>query len=185
MTREAPGAVLTVAIGSTNPVKVEAVRRVILPIWPAATLHALAVASGVSAMPMSDDEGERGAVCRAARAREQVYADLGVGLEGAVQELPRGMYVTNWVAVVARDGRTSVAAGARLPLPECVAQQVRAGAELGQVIDRLSGQVEIRQREGTAGFLTCGLVPREEAFRIVVAFALAPFLRRELYDRQV
>jgi inosine/xanthosine triphosphatase len=175
---------LIVAIGSTNPVKVGAVRRVILEVWPEAHLHAVAVASGVSAMPMSDEEGERGALVRATRAREQLDAHLGVGLEGAVHELPLGMYVTNWVAVVARDGRSSVAAGARLPVPECVARQVRAGVELGNVIDHLSGQTGSKQHQGTAGFLTRGLVPREEAFRIAVAFAMVPFLRPELYARQ-
>lgn len=176
---------LTIAIGSTNPAKVDAVRCVVLPIWPDAQLLPVQVDSGVGAMPMSDEEGMRGAQQRARHARESVGADMGIGLEGAICDSPEGMYITNWVAVVHRDGRSSLGNGGRLPLPERIAQELRAGAELGPVIDRYSGQVNSKQHQGAAGYLTLGVIPREMAFRIAVAFALAPFLRPELYALQV
>jgi len=171
-----------IAIGSTNPAKVEAVRAVVLTVWPEATLQPIAVDSGVRAMPMSDQEGIRGAEQRASRARSQLDADLGIGLEGAVQDTLQGMYITNWVAIIDRNGKKSLASGGRLPLPECIARELRAGAELGPIIDRYTGQTNSKHHLGAAGFLTRGLVPRQMAFQIAVAFALAPFLRPELYE---
>ena len=170
-----------VAVGSTNPVKVAAVRGMVVLAWPEAQVKAVAAESGVSEMPMTDDEGRRGALARARAALAAGRADLGVGLEGAVDEGPEGMYLTNWVAVAARDGRVSVTHGGLLPLPACIAERVRRGDELGPVIDEYSGQANSKQHQGAAGFLTAGLLPRERAFETAVALALAPFLRPELY----
>jgi inosine/xanthosine triphosphatase len=172
---------LIIAVGSTNPVKVAAVRRAVCTVWPDARLVPVAVDSSVSAMPTSNAEGQRGALERARRAREIAGADMGIGLEGAVSESPHGMYIANWVAIIDREGRTSLANGGHLPLPECIAQEVRAGAELGPLIDRYSGQTNSKQHDGAAGYLTSGLVPRAMAFQVAVAFALAPFLHPELY----
>jgi len=155
---------LVIAVGSTNPVKVTAVRRIVCTVWPDARLVPVAVDSSVSAMPMSDAEGH-------------------IGLEGAVSESPHGMYIANWVAIIDRGGRTSLANGGHLPLPECIAQEVRAGVELGPLVDRYSGQANSKQHDGAAGYLTSGLVPRAMAFQVAVAFALAPFLHPELYAR--
>lgn len=172
---------LHVAIGSTNPAKVRAVRGAIQTIWPDAVLTPAQVDSGVNAMPLSDDEGAQGALLRARRARELLDADLGVGLEGAAHDTLEAMYLTNWVAIVDRAGRSSLANGGRLLLPPVIACELRAGAELGPIIDRYSGQTESKCHDGAAGYLTKGLVPRDQAFQIAVAFALAPFLHPELY----
>ena len=171
----------TVAIGSKNPVKVKAVRSAASAVWPEARYVPVSVDSGVGPMPMTDEEGARGALRRAERARDLAGADIGVGLEGAVEDTRLGMYLTNWVAIVDRSGRTSVASGGRLPLPERIAQELRAGSELGPIIDHYSGFANSKQHQGAAGYLTSGLVPRELSFHVAVAYALAPFLNPELY----
>jgi inosine/xanthosine triphosphatase len=173
-----------VAVGSTNRVKVEAVRLVISAIWPSAQIRPVAVASGVPDMPMSDDEGRRGALQRAESAMTACAAQLGFGLEGAVAFSGDTLYVTNWVAVVDQHGHTSVTNGGRLPLPQCIAHDLMHGHELGPLMDRLTGESDSKQHMGAAGYLTRGLVPRTEAFRIAVAYALAPFLSPELYSQE-
>jgi inosine/xanthosine triphosphatase len=170
-----------VAIGSTNPAKVEAARRAILAAWPGARLVPLDVGSGVSEMPLTDAEGRRGALARARAARIAADADLGLGLEGAVNDGPEGMMLTNWVAAVARDGRTSLASGGSLRLPEVIALEIRAGGELGPIMDRITGREHTKQQEGAAGYLTRGVIPRVLTFQVGVGLALAPFLRPELY----
>lgn len=173
---------LIVAIGSTNPTKVAAVRRAVRRIWPNAVFTPVAVDSGVGEMPLSDAEGKRGAMQRALLARQAADADLGIGMEGAVDEQPEALYLTNWIAVVDRDGRQSLAQGGSLPLPACMASEIRAGAELGPVIDRYSGQANSKEQQGAAGFLTRGIVPRTLTFYVGVGLALAPWLC-DLYRR--
>jgi inosine/xanthosine triphosphatase len=170
-----------IAVGSTNPTKVGAVRRMVAQAWPQAEVVALAVASGVGEMPGSDAEGRAGARERANAAQRASGADLAIGLEGAVQDGPEGMVICNWAAVIARDGRESVANGGRLLLPPCIAREIRQGRELGPIMDRYTGEANSKQHQGAAGFLTRGLITREQAFELAVAFALAPFLHPELY----
>jgi non-canonical (house-cleaning) NTP pyrophosphatase len=100
-----------------------------------------------------------------------------------VHDGPGGMMLTNWVAVVARDGRTSLASGGSLPLPEVIAREIRAGGELGPIMDRITGREHTKQQEGAAGYLTRGVIPRVLTFQVGVGLALAPFLRPELYGQ--
>lgn len=174
---------MRIAVGSTNPVKVEAVRSVIERVWPEAEIISLAVASGVPSMPMSDADCLTGARNRARAARLVQDATLGIGLEGGVNPEPAGLMLLGWVAVTDGNGREGVGCSARLPLPPKIAQRVLAGAELGPVMDELLGQHNVKQKGGAVGALTSGLVLRKETFAVAVAYALAPFVSPEFYGR--
>lgn len=172
---------MIIAVGSTNPVKVAAVQQVVAEIWPEAVLRTVNASSGVRAMPMSDDECLRGARQRAADALAKAGADLGLGLEGGVNHEQAGLMLLGWVAAVDRQGLEGVASTARLPLPEHIARRVLAGEELGPVMDDLLNEHNTRQKGGAVGALTDGLVLRQDAFAMAVAFALAPFVSATLY----
>lgn len=170
-----------VAVGSTNPVKVTAVATHVNRLWPDAVITPLPVTSGVSPMPLTDDETLAGARNRALAAQEKLGADLGIGLEGGVHPEPFGLVLQGWVVIVDRDGRTGVGGCARLPLPEMIAARVQAGEELGQVMDEILNDHNTKQKGGAVGALTKELVVRGEAFATAVAYALAPFVSAELY----
>lgn len=166
-----------VAVGSRNPVKLAAVRAVLGTVAPTASVEAVAVGSGVPDQPFGDDETIRGALERARAARELLNADFGVGLEGGVVEMPDGtMRTCAWAAVVARDGRHGVGGSLAMPLPDSVARLIRDGVELGHAMDQLTGQTETKHGAGAVGILTAGLVDRQRAYEVLVAYALAPFL---------
>jgi inosine/xanthosine triphosphatase len=173
---------MKIAVGSTNPVKVTAVRQTISRIWPEAEIVPIAVPSGVSDMPMSDEETLLGAKNRALAARDALDADFGVGLEGGVQLEPFGWVLHGWVVVVARDGRSGIGGGGRLLLPAHIAQKVLAGTELGDVMDEVLNDHNTKQKGGAVGALTNGLVLRGETFALATAYAFAPFVSPDLYD---
>ena len=169
-----------VAVGSTNPVKAAATRAALSNAGVEATVTAVAVDSGVSEQPRDVAETARGARTRADRASET--GDLGVGIEGGVTEDAEidGLVLVMYTA--ATDGRrTELAAGPRLRLPEAIADRVRAGEELGPVMDDTLGTEGIKERAGAAGALTGGATDRETALATAVAGALGPFLT-DRYD---
>lgn len=172
---------MLIAIGSTNPVKIEAVRTVVERVWPDAQLVPVDVPSHVDAMPMSDAECLAGARNRARQARQATSSDLGIGLEGGVNCDPIGLVLSGWVVVVDGDGREGIGGSARLPLPESIAKRVLAGEELGPVMDELLGEINVKQKGGAVGALTGGLVLRAETFAVAVAYALAPFVSPHFY----
>lgn len=172
---------MLVAVGSTNPAKVKAVRKAIVSVWRQADVRGVDVASGVSEMPMSDAECLEGARNRAKAARAALDAEVGVGLEGGVQRDGEMLLLVGWAAVCAADGREGVAGTARLPLPSIIARRVLAGEELGPVMDDLLGEHKSNHRGGAVGALTAGLVLRADAFSMAVSYALAPFVAEAFY----
>jgi inosine/xanthosine triphosphatase len=172
---------IKIAVGSKNPVKIAAVQSVVEKVWPAVTILPTPVPSGVSTMPMSDEECLTGARNRAIAARQAADTDFGFGLEGGVHEGPAGLLLMGWVVAVHRNGREGVGGTARLPLPASIAEQVLAGRELGPLMDELLGEENVKQKGGAVGALTAGLVPRSDTFAVAVAYALAPFVASKFY----
>ena len=170
--------VARVAVGSTNPVKLAAARAVLSAVAPMARVESVGVASGVRDQPWGDDETIRGALARARGACATDGAELGIGIEGGVVAMEDGSVRTcAWAAVVTRDGREGVGGSLAMQLPERVAELVRGGMELGHAMDRVSGQHDVKRGAGAVGILTAGLVTRQGAYEVLVAYALAPLLQ--------
>ncbi len=174
---------MKIAVGSTNPAKIAAVRQMVAQIWPDCQLLPCAVPTGVSVMPLSDAECIAGARNRAAAAQQQTQADLGIGLEGGVQAEPVGLVLTAWAVIVDSHGQEGIGSSGRLPLPAFVAAQIRQGAELGPVMDALLGETNVKQKDGAVGAFTNGLINRRDALAMAVAYALAPFITPHFYQR--
>jgi inosine/xanthosine triphosphatase len=169
-----------VAVGSTNPVKVGAARTMVQRLAPRAEVVGVAVPSGVPDQPWGDDETLRGAIARARAARLAHDADLGIGIEGGVvAEADGGVRSCAWAAVVGRDGREGIGGSLAMRLPDRVARLVRDGVELGHAMDALTGEHNVKQGVGAVGILTAGLVTRQQAYEVLVAYALVPFLSDE------
>jgi inosine/xanthosine triphosphatase len=173
---------MKITVGSTNPVKVAAARQITTRVWPEAEIIPLAAVSGVRSMPMSSEETLLGAENRARDAMQKSGADLGIGLEGGVNLETAGLMLMGWVVILDRNGRKGVGGASRLPLPHAIARRVLGGEELGPVMDDVLNESNVKQKGGAVGALTKGLVLRQEAFAIAVAYALSPFVAPELHD---
>jgi inosine/xanthosine triphosphatase len=166
-----------VAVGSTNPVKLAAVRAVLARIQPAVQVDGVEVASGVPDQPLGDEETQRGARNRATAALALSGADLAVGLEGGVVVLADGrMRSCAWAVVVDRHGVEGMGGSLSMPLPDRVADRIRAGEELGHAMDALANVGGTKHGRGAVGILTAGLIDRQGAYEPMVAYALAPWL---------
>lgn len=176
-----------VAVGSTNPVKVAATRRVVAFYWPTATVEPVPVPSGVSPQPWGLDETLAGARHRAQKALAATGADIGVGLEGGVEVIPEagGIFLTGWAAVALPDGRVYYGSGGRVLLPPPLVAALKGGEELGTAMDRLVGQEGTKHTVGSVGILTRGFVEREEQFAVALAYALVPLLHPEWWAGEV
>lgn len=170
-----------VAVGSKNPVKVGAGRNVMERLFPGIAVQGIEVPSGVPVQPIGEEETAQGAINRARAAREALDADFGVGLEGGVAFKGHACWMVQYCAVADRTGRVSVAPGVQFLLPPSIGRQVRAGAEVGPLFDAVAGVANIKQKTGVIGFLTNGLVLREDMYTHMVAAAMVQFLHPELY----
>ncbi len=173
------------AVGSTNPVKVQAVRDgagLLLAELLGIEVIAARLDSGVSAQPVGDEEMIAGALQRAQAALGvHPQADYGVGLEGGVVELREDMFATAWCVVAHRDGRQGSASTGNFLLPPQVVDLVRQGIELGHACDQIFGTQNSKHNLGTTGILTHGKYTRAQYYAPAVTLALIPFVNAELF----
>lgn len=200
---------LIVAVGSTRRPKLEAVREAMKLVAPRLQLAAgreceivgVEVPSGVGHTPLSREETMLGARQRAEALVAMNRAKSGewsyfVGLEGGLDivaangERPaaghreRLVFLQNWAYIT--DGIVGgYGQSGGVPLPEALARTVvDEGVELAQAIDVFAGQQGIRDRQGAWGVLTGGVITRQDAFRIAVVNAFAPFMNRAAYNSE-
>lgn len=169
-----------VGVGSTNPAKLEAVRRVLEGIFDQVDLHAREADSGVPPQPRGE-EALRGAVNRATAALGE--GDLGVGIEaGLLWQNGRGVYLdVQYCAVADRAGRVTLGTGPGFEHPPTVLEEVEGGKTVGEAFEALTGIEEIGHKEGAIGYLTDGRLTRSELTEAAVLMAMVPRIRRRMY----
>lgn len=167
----------TVVVASTNPVKIRAARAGFERMFPGDHFRvtSVAVSSGVSDQPLSDGETYRGARNRAAAAAQlNAEADFWVGIEGGVELIEGQLHGFAWVFVRGQE-RCGASRTATFPVPDAVAQLVRAGTELGLADDIVFGRTNSKQENGSVGLLTHDVIDRTAYYEHAVILALIPF----------
>lgn len=184
----------TIILASKNPVKIRAAQAGFERMFPGETfqVRSVAVPSGVSDQPHTDEETLLGAYNRAKNAAAfEPQADFWVGIEGGIaehgvqengaQEPGPQMTAFAWIVVLSNElagkGRTGTFF---LPLP--VAKLIRQGKELGEADDIVFGRSNSKQEDGAIGLLTGNIIDRAQLYEHAVILALVPFKNRELYS---
>src|SRR5262249_28013577 len=145
------------------------------------------VESGVNHTPLSREESMRGARQRVEALQRIAHQtgkrwDYFVGLEGgldAVREPARfRVFLESW-AYVSDGAQGYFGRSGAVELPELLANEVFVkGIELGVAIDKFAGHAGIRDGEGAWGVLSGNRITRQEAFRVALIAAFAPFYNR-------
>src|SRR5215467_10350409 len=202
---------IIIAIGSKRGPKLKAVEQaleVFSPCFPPGSQFELVgreVASGVSHTPSSQEELMRGARQRAETLvqiakKNNLQWHYFVGLEGGLDvvhetssptpkrrhsDSPRNgrrrVFLESW-AYVSDGTRGHYGRSGGIELPEPLSREVLdSGTELAIAIDRFAGIVGIRDAQGAWGVLSGDVISRQEAFRVAVIAAFAPFYNAKVY----
>nr|WP_026104982.1 DUF84 family protein [Halalkalibacterium ligniniphilum] len=165
---------IVLAVGSKNRAKVYAVQEILIrePI----KVVSLDVPSEVAKQPLSDEETLKGAINRAKACLDSKEISLGIGLEGGVCETDYGLMLCNWGALVNRKGNVWVASGAKIPVPHHVAEALRNGEELGDIMARLTDDRDIRVKMGAVGIFTNERITRKKMFAHIVELLYGQYL---------
>lgn len=172
---------VTVAIGSTNPVKINAVKAVFRKAFRKPEFVTLEVDSSVPEQPIGDNQIMKGAIHRARKVQKKTDSDFGVGIEGGVIKTKFGLMSSAWCAIVNKNGKVSLGGGMHFHIPKKVAKRIRNGEELGPIMDDFTGRKNVKKQGGTIEILTQGLVTRTGAYQQLIKMALSKFLASEWY----
>jgi inosine/xanthosine triphosphatase len=184
---------MTIFVGSTNPVKINAVTIAASETYPEAVIEGFETASGINEQPLSDEETRQGARNRATAASKKGLeknphldptAVLGVGLEGGVfVDKDQIMWSTVWIVVTDHTGIFYESNGARFPVPPIIAEIIKNGGEMGPVVSQLVGETNVRQKQGMIGVITNGFIDRTEEYSGIAKMALGLWHGRNWQDQ--
>jgi inosine/xanthosine triphosphatase len=187
---------ILVAVGSTRRPKLNAVWEALTVFGPSLDSDAqfdvvgVEVESGVGHTPLSRAELMTGArqraeaLVRQARERGEAWRYF-VGLEGGFdvmnQNGERLVFLENW-AYVTDGARGAYGQSGSILVPAALAAEVvDNGVELAAAIDAFASGQGIRDAQGAWGVFTKNLITRQDAFRVAVINAFAPFFNASIY----
>jgi inosine/xanthosine triphosphatase len=189
---------IIIAVGSNRRPKLHAIREALDLIGPSFgeeaqfEIFGVEVPSGVRHTPLSREDIMKGARQRAeallqlAREKNEPWRFF-VGLEGGLDVMRenglRQVFLENWAYVSDGKGQGAFGRSGAVLIPEPLARRVvDQGVELAEAIDAYAGGHGIRDAQGAWGVLTRNLITRQDAFRIALVSAFAPFFNREIYS---
>lgn len=168
--------VKTIAVGSTNPVKVAAVTKAVSANLPSVKVLGVDTDSGVPEQPRSDHTTKTGAYNRALSALHQTSADIGVGIEGGVFKNGNELWNTVWCCAVDKSKRVSFANGERFILPKRLSRAIINGQEMGPAMDQLTKRQNVKHQEGMLGVVSGGWISRQSAYTHLISLTLGRLL---------
>jgi inosine/xanthosine triphosphatase len=188
---------ILVAVGTTRRPKLNAVWEALTVFGPSldadAQFEVVAVEtpSGVGHTPSTRAELMAGAKFRAeslvqqAREKGEPWKYF-VGLEGGLDVIAEGsarrVFLQSWAYVTDGAGRGAFGQSGAIEMPEALAAEVLdRGTELSAAIDAYAGGRGIRDAQGAWGVLSRNMITRQDAFRVAVVAAFAPFFNEAMY----
>jgi len=175
---------MKVAVGSTNPVKIDAVRAAFHEVWPKQKWEVidLETPSRVSSQPKSDQESIKGATNRAKDALKKSKADYGVGIEGGLSHINKVWFDTAWIVVIDKKGNEGIGSTVNMQTPpKFIKKSIDEGLEIGQIDDEYFKVKNSKQGIGHFGLMTNGNLTRKDGYIQGVIAALTRFIHPELY----
>ena len=176
---------LTILVGSTNPVKINSVKRAFDALFPGYEIVCSGhpVHSGVPDQPVGDQETLKGARNRAAGLQSLFTgADYWVGIEGGIVWQEERMLAMAWICILNNapeavgKAKEGIARSASFLIPKEVSDLVKEGVELGLANDRIFHTHSSKSGAGAIGILTHNLIDRTELYRPAVIMAMIPYL---------
>jgi inosine/xanthosine triphosphatase len=190
---------LIIAVGSARKPKLAAVRDAVdgminlLSPGTSIEIVGMEVESGVNHTPLSREESMRGARQRAETLQKMAQEEgrlwnYFVGLEGGLDSVTengeRRVFLESW-AYVSDGTRGHFGRSGAVELPEVLAEEVFVnGTDLSVAIDRFAGEAGIRDAQGAWGVLSANKITRQEAFRVALIAAFAPFFNSSAYRKR-
>ena len=170
---------MKVVVASANPAKISAVQQALSQIFSGHTVQCsgMQTLSGVAAQPLTSDETLQGALNRLQHVSSaHPDADYCVAIEAGLD----GASSFAWIAI-SHQGRRSTSRSASLPIPPKALAAIANGEELGDVMDKMFDQHNVKQQGGAIAMLTGHLLTRSGVYQQAIILAMIPFMQPQLF----
>lgn len=174
---------MIVAVGSTNPAKLEGVRMAFSRYFPGVKIRSIDSSSVARSQPLGLEQMVEGAMARAKFALSEVGGEYGVGVEAGIFKVGEVYFDHQQAAIAAPSGKVSLGHSAGYMLPKGAIEELLVeGKELERFAENLSGVRGIGDKGGLVHYLTKGKMTRADLTEQCVMMALSPWLHRDVYE---
>jgi inosine/xanthosine triphosphatase len=177
---------MRIALGSENPIKIQAVKNVFSKIYPNLKLHIFSVkiVSNVPDQPFNQDT-IKGAINRAKEVMAITETDLAIGIEAGLLEFPltlSGYFDMQWCAIIDKNMKITLGCSSGFELPlKIVHQAVTDGKEVGKLMDEMTSINDVGRKMGAIGILSKGIMNRIHLNEQAVLMAMIPRINEKEY----
>ena len=176
---------MKIIVASENVVKTNATQEAFEKFFSDVEVTGVAVPSGVPDQPFGEEtfQGAKNRVKNliALAKSNKTGAEMFVGIEGGVQNLFGKWFAFGAVCIGDLRGRYGYGLSPHFELPEKIIDELKNGAELGHVIDKISAEKDTKRKGGAIGYLTRGVYNRKNLYVNAVIMALVPFLNETIF----
>jgi inosine/xanthosine triphosphatase len=176
---------MKVLVGSKNPVKIEAVKEAFSKYFPDLEVFGISADSRVSAQPVNGETFEgaknRAMELKQINTKENLGANYFVGIEGGIAEFFNKWFALGLMCIIDTDGKIGFGTSPLFELPYSVTKELLNGIELGEVMDRLTGDHNTKQKSGAIGYFTNGVMDRKSLYVPGLITAMIPFLHKDFF----
>ena len=156
----------------------EAVRKVFSRFVKELEIEGSVTRTSVPEEPWEEDV-KRGAKERAWQVMQN--ADIGVGIEAGLFRREDGIYDVQYCAILDKMGRYTFGTGPGFRYPSMIEAELLKGSTVGDVFaEKIVGE-SIGRKGGAIGYLTNGVMNRQELTESAVLAAMVPRINKELY----
>ncbi len=170
---------MKIIVCSKNPVKISAAEEAFKSYFMEMEVNFLDLSAklGGFKQPMSSEETLNSALKRIEIAQTIEKADYYVSMEGGMSADEHGAFLTWYVCVSDSSGVKSIAGGGRMPLPRAVFDELIANKEkeLGDIMDRIAKEDNVKQKGGSTAIFTKNRIMRKDVFKRAIIMSLIPF----------
>jgi len=182
-----------ILITSKNPIKILAAQHAFSCFYDNVSVVCLDIEDTLelNSQPVSERETYECSVRRVEYTRLnhpfKTDIDYYVGIEGGIALTLQGNPRIIVYSTIGDHSVTNTVKGCEIPLPSQWYNELENNSqlELGDLVTRVSGVSNIKQKEGAVGFLTNGIVKRYDILKQSVIMALIPFLHPTLYEKSL
>ena len=176
---------MKILVGSKNPVKIEAVEEAFSKYFKDLEVIGISADSKVSAQPVNGETFE-GAKNRAMELKQinnmkKLGAEFFVGIEGGIAEFFNKWFALGLMCIINDEGKIGFGTSPLFELPNSVTKKLLEGIELGEVMDKLTGDHNTKQKSGAIGYFTNGVMDRKSLYIPGLITALIPFLHKDFF----
>ncbi len=176
---------IKILCGSTNPVKIAAVKEAFEKFFKFVEVKGLKVPSGVAEQPVGKEtfDGARNRALELLKLNKvnKPGADYFVGIEGGISNDYGFWFAFGGICILDAEGNRAYGTSPQFQLPESIVKKLLAGIELGEVMDELQNRKNTKQKQGAIGFFTKGVMSRKELYVSGLITAIVPLLNKKLF----